>query len=154
MSGATTELLRNLARVQAVFPPGFPFASEALSAGVESLRLRRGIFGIASCYDPETGQIDLDPEADWGKIALQVGRRHGLKLTPEDARAFAFLHECGHARRRKQVLGMPRRNLLGIGGSELSLSFFLADHIAIGNEEHEAESFAKKRFLEWKRGRP
>lgn len=136
-----------LEKFRSLFPPGFPFVTEALKAGVESMTLRKSPLGIAASYNPERNEISLDPDAPWEKIALQIGKQLRLEITPAEARAYTLLHEFGHAKRRKHVLGMQHRNTLGIARSPL----FLADQIDIGVEEYEAEEYAKWRFKKWRR---
>jgi hypothetical protein len=143
--------LADLRAVQALFPATFSPFAEALKAGVKTIRLRKSSLGITAAYFPEEEAIELDPSADWKKLAAGINaRRPGLGVDAENAIVFLFTHECGHARRRQHVLGMQHRNLRGIGHSSL----YFADHLAIGQEEFEADEYAAERFRNWKRGQP
>lgn len=145
--GGATDLLRNLGRVQALFPPGFNAVAEALKAGVCSIRLKKGIlFGINASFDPEEMAIDINLEADREKIVATARRRTGVEIKVEEAFAWVLLHEIGHCLRRKQLLAMPRRNT--IGGRDLSIF----DREEIDREESAADEYAKERFRKWKRG--
>lgn len=145
----TPDPLASLRAVQALFPATFSPLAEALKAGVKMIRLRKSYLDIPASYLAEEEEIELDPGADFKKLAAGINARHpGLGVTEQDAIVFTFLHECGHARRRKHVLGMQHRNLRGIGHSSL----FFMDQLAIGEEEYQADEYAKERFKKWKRG--
>ena len=151
MDDGAFSILANIAKVQSLFPRGFPVITEGLKAGVGKIRLRKSLLGIPAFFDPETNEIEIDPEADWKKLAAGINARYPwLGVTPEDAPVFMYLHECGHARRREHVLAMPHRNLRGIRGS----AFFLMDQIVIGEEEEAADDYARERFRKWREGRP
>jgi hypothetical protein len=140
--------LADVRRVQSLFPATFSVLAEALRADVKSIRVRSSSLGIPAAYFAEEEEIELDPAADWKKLAVQINARHpGLGVTPEDAIVFTFLHECGHARRRQHVLSMQHRNLRKIGHSSL----YFMDRLAIGQEEYEADEYAAMRFRIWKR---
>jgi hypothetical protein len=120
-----------------------------MAAGVKRIEARESLLGLPASYDPEEERITFDLRADWKKAAAEINARHpGLGVTEEDALVFAFLHECGHARRRHHVLKMQHRNLRWIGNSSL----FLMDQIAVGEEEMHADDYAKERFRKWKAG--
>jgi hypothetical protein len=101
------EVLVKAVRLQRLFPPGFPWLTEAKKAGVGKIELTDDkLFGTVAGFDPEENTIRINSGADWGKIARLIEQRHhGLKILSEkEAVAFVFLHECGHARRRDRSL--------------------------------------------------
>jgi hypothetical protein len=151
-SSCPTELLRNLGRLQALFPPGFNVAAECLRAGIEKIELAStGVYSKSpGMYCAEGKTIRLDPDLtdhDRAQLARKINHRHrGLGVTSEDVFVFVVLHELGHHVRRRNLLAMDRRNMLGGG-------LGLAEGETICMEEHEAEQFAMRRFVEWKKGR-
>jgi hypothetical protein len=140
--------LADLARFQALLPPGFPAVSECLKAGVLTARLRKGVlYGISSFFDPEEMAIEIDPDADREKIVAIAKRRTGVKVGVEEAFVWLLLHEIGHCLRREHVRTMQRRNLLGTVG----FSLFFMDWIAVDEEERLADEYAAERYRKWKR---
>jgi hypothetical protein len=70
----------------------------------------------------------------------------GVKVTASDLFVWVLYHELAHHLRRRNLLPMSRRNAtLGALGA--------AEGEAVSMEEHEAEAYAKRKFMEWKRRR-
>ena len=141
MSGASAaELLRGIAAMQALFPSGFNVLTECIRHGVGEVRLKDGgIFRIAARYDPEEKAIEIDPGIDREKIAGVLFRRHGIAVKPNEVFVWLLYHELSHHSRRERLLGRRERNVLFSPTPEVL------------EEEREAESYAKRRFIEWRK---
>jgi hypothetical protein len=138
----TRELFERVAKLRRLFPPGFPVMGECLVHGVEEIRLKDGgIFRIVAAYVPEEKAIELDPNIDREKIALLIGRRHGIAVKPGEVFVWLFYHELGHHLRRERCLGVERRNV------EFSPT---PENL---EEERQVEGYARERFTEWRRSR-
>ena len=136
------DLLQRIAKVRALFPPDFPVMGEAVAHGLEEIRLKRGgIFGVVAAYVPEEKAIELDPNIDRERIALLIGRRHGIAVEPGEVFVWLFYHELSHHLRRQRLLGVRERNV-AFAPTEANME-----------EERQAEQYAKARFIEWRRSR-
>ena len=149
--GGTELLLRNLERVQALFPPGFSPVVECLKVGLDRIELGGlGLYRkVPGSYDAEEKAIRLNPDlsdSEKSELAAGISRRNGVTITAADLFVWVFFHEAAHHLRRRNVLAMSRRNVLGGG-------LGLAEGEALCYEEAEAESYARRRFLAWKKGR-
>ena len=137
-----TELFQGIAEVQSLFPAGFNPIRECLKHGVGEVRLKDGgIFRIAASYDPEEKAIEIDPGIDREKIAGVLFRRHGIAVKPGEVHLWMFLHELGHHLRRERLLGVENRNVM-FSPTPRNME-----------EEREAEAYAKRRFLEWRKSK-
>jgi hypothetical protein len=135
-----TGLLRGIAELLALFPPDSGVLTECIRHGVGEVRLKDGgIFRIAASYDPEEKAIEIDPGIDREKIAAEISRRHGIAVKPGEVHLWMFLHELGHHLRRERLLGRRDRNVL-FSPTPRNLE-----------EERQAEAYAKRRFIEWRK---
>jgi hypothetical protein len=124
------EVFKTLAAVQSLFLRGFHPITESMKHGVKTIRLKRWVFlDVPACYDPAEKEICLDPNADVEHLSGILTRRHGIRVEPGEVHLWLFFHEVRHHQRRH--LGRSLRDPW---------------------EEREAEAYAKRRFVEWKRG--
>lgn len=135
------DIFRAAADVQRLFPAGFNVLAECMKHGIRAVRVTDGgFFDIEAAYDPEAEEIELNAVPDRRALAEVLSRRHGIRIDPTEEIVWRFFHECGHHVRRRQ--------LLAIEGSR-ALIFSRSSEVLV--EEREAEAYAKRRFLEWKR---
>ena len=160
----TTEWMRKF------FPPGFPFDNEARLVGVKTIEAVALDMDLAGRHIAPEYKILLNTDLDWKEMAGRLNCNFpdlGIR-TEEHARAFMYLHECGHASNREDIMardwrdpdGNPttmkgllaiRKDRLRRGKNLSSVEKRISEYrLVIHKGEKAADAYAVERFRKWK----